>query len=539
MSQALQYPNTVHLGIHDVLLKKSTVGSSSGSVGMSKGRLRGGSVVQSFGRSRGSSVVQIFENFPNSKQGLRIESLIIGNLRLQTGLALVMLSSGFSGAKITSGRMQSLTRLRANQGFSEASGLFGVSAHLRWCGAGQAPSQWDLLLVNAKLHELGTGYERTKQEVQKATQLGTYPIKGVRAVFSSRPSNLLPWIMGIEAYRIQDRTQNEDQIRTQNGNQAQNEWSWGLDVQTKHLPWYLAMGLSPTSAVFRVNAEPDWSPVHIQLKSFYRKDESSMLHAEMPAFGSDWGLFSDTRTEQGWEVAAQYHPSSTMNMYSAIGSSKEPKASGYERFPEQRSYWAVQLHYESNAIPLRMQFDIRRKVQQNTWRANAQIGYEFSPVLRIRARMYWTQANTQQPNANQTLVPNQYITQRSDKNEIATSTTHTGVLFYQEMRYAPRPWLRLDLRFSQFNNPSHHARLYEYEQDIRYQFSVRQRQGQGLAYYALLTLISPRKKDQIRAQLQLKYSYLEYLDRFSIGSPPLEIGSNIQRAVKAQIVLSF
>lgn len=122
---------------------------------------------------------------------------------------------------------------------------------------------------------------------------------------------------------------------------------------------------------------------------------------------------------------------------------------------------------------------------------------------------------------------------------MAAPITHTGVLFYQEIRYAPRPWLRLDFRFSQFNSPSHHARIYEYEQDLRYQFSVRQRQGQGLAYYALLTLNSPREKDQIRAQLQLKYSYLEYLDRFSIGSPPLEIGSNIQREIKVQMLLSF
>lgn len=78
---------------------------------------------------------------------------------------------------------------------------------------------------------------------------------------------------------------------------------------------------------------------------------------------------------------------------------------------------------------------------------------------------------------------------------------HTGVLFYQEMRFAPRPWLRIDLRFSQYNSPSHHARHYEYEQDLRYQFSVRQRHGQGLAYYALLTFNSSRKKDQIHIQL--------------------------------------
>ena len=49
-----------------------------------------------------------------------------------------------------------------------------------------------------------------------------------------------------------------------------------------------------------------------------------------------------------------------MNMYSAIGSQKEPKAS-VTNAPEQRSYWAVQLHYESNAIPLRMQIDIHAK----------------------------------------------------------------------------------------------------------------------------------------------------------------------------------
>ena len=108
-------------------------------------------------------------------------------------------------------------------------------------------------------------------------------------------------------------------------------------------------------------------------------------------------------------------------------------------------------------------------------------------------------------------------------------------LLYHEIRLQPKPWLQLDARYTQFDSPSHETRLYAYENDLRYQFSVSQWQGQGHQYYVLLNMKLFTKK----LHFQLKYSQAEYLGQSAIGSGPTQVLGPTKREIKAQILLRW
>jgi hypothetical protein len=108
-------------------------------------------------------------------------------------------------------------------------------------------------------------------------------------------------------------------------------------------------------------------------------------------------------------------------------------------------------------------------------------------------------------------------------------------LLYHEIRLQPKAWLQLDARYTQFDSPSHETRLYAYENDLRYQFSVSQWQGQGHQYYVLLNI----RPSTTKLQIQLKYSQAEYPGQSAIGSGPTQVLGPTKREIKAQILLRW
>ncbi|MDC3297124.1 hypothetical protein OAU86_03995 [Balneolaceae bacterium] len=143
-------------------------------------------------------------------------------------------------------------------------------------------------------------------------------------------------------------------------------------------------------------------------------------------------------------------------------------------------------------------------------------------MLRIRSRL---------------LVASATIT--ATTNPITTTSPtpqkNHAYLLYHEIRLQPKPWLQLDARYTQFDSPSHETRLYAYENDLRYQFSVSQWQGQGHQYYVLLNMRPFTKK----LHIQLKYSQAEYPGQSAIGSGPTQVLGPTKREIKAQILLRW
>ena len=458
----------------------------------------------------------------NPSKKLMLQTLVFGHLSLNTGLGMVMPSSAFNQTRIRTTGLQSLTRLRPRQGFSEESGLSGLATQLKWQ---DSASQFQLLLLDARLHELGTGYTRTPREVEQSAALARYPIRGFRLEWATFARPPLPIVAGIEAYQSYAVPRTHD---------------WGLDLHSEwrdlHFSSALLLGSHCSSSMlFSLRytprkQSPSQQPLYLRLRSYTLTENQSLLHREYPSFGSAWGLFAATRAQKGWDLSVQYELSSRVHASASLATSQEPIASGFDRYPEQRTELRVSLEYLLPQLPLTLQSSWQYKPQQKKSRGSLQAQYQASELLRIRSRLLVASATITATITSTTTATTNPITMTSQSPQ-----KNYAYLLYHEIRLQPKPWLQLDARYTQFDSPSHETRLYSYENDLRYQFSASQWQGQGHQYYVLLNMRPFTKK----LHIQLKYSQVEYPGQSAIGSGPTQVLGPTKREIKAQILLRW
>lgn len=106
----------------------------------------------------------------------------------------------------------------------------------------------------------------------------------------------------------------------------------------------------------------------------------------------------------------------------------------------------------------------------------------------------------------------------------------TGLLLYQGLRWQARPWLRLDGRWALFETDGFAARIYAYEHDLLYTFSVPVFSGRGERQYLLLN-VTPMD----RLRLEVKYGVTRYRDVTSVGSGLDAVPGTRLREVRAQV----
>lgn len=112
--------------------------------------------------------------------------------------------------------------------------------------------------------------------------------------------------------------------------------------------------------------------------------------------------------------------------------------------------------------------------------------------------------------------------------------THTGMLLFQGVRWQLRPWLRLDTRWALFDTDDYAARIYAYEHDLLYTFSVPVFSGRGERQYLLLTL-TPRPP----LRMEIKYGVSRYRDATTVGSGLDAVDGPRVRELRAQIRWRF
>jgi hypothetical protein len=121
------------------------------------------------------------------------------------------------------------------------------------------------------------------------------------------------------------------------------------------------------------------------------------------------------------------------------------------------------------------------------------------------------------------------------KREAPLKDKESGYLIYQGFQFLPmkQPW-SLSFRYLLFDTDSYDTRLYAFEQDVPYSFSVPGFSGKGSRFYVLLN--SDLTKD---ISLILRYSQTWYSDRNVISSGPDEINGNKKSDVKVVLRLSL
>jgi hypothetical protein len=119
--------------------------------------------------------------------------------------------------------------------------------------------------------------------------------------------------------------------------------------------------------------------------------------------------------------------------------------------------------------------------------------------------------------------------------EAPLKNRESGYLIYQGFQVKPteKDW-SLSFRYLLFDTDSYDTRLYAFEQDVPYSFSVPAFSGKGSRFYVLL---NSKLNKNISVIIRLSQTW--YSDRNVISSGPDEINGNKKSDVKAIIRLSL
>ena len=110
-----------------------------------------------------------------------------------------------------------------------------------------------------------------------------------------------------------------------------------------------------------------------------------------------------------------------------------------------------------------------------------------------------------------------------------------GFMVYQDVSYTLKNLpLRISARYALFDTDTYDSRIYAYESDVLYAFSIPAYAGRGARTYVLFKYDLGRNVD-----LWLRWAQTYYTDRNLIGSGLDEIEGNTRTEIKAQMRLKF
>jgi hypothetical protein len=110
-----------------------------------------------------------------------------------------------------------------------------------------------------------------------------------------------------------------------------------------------------------------------------------------------------------------------------------------------------------------------------------------------------------------------------------------GYLLYQDIALKPNKLpLTLSMRYAIFETDGFDSRLYAYENDVLYFFSIPALFNRGTRFYINLKYSLGKKVD-----IWLRYAQTYYNDRTTISSGNTLIDGNTRSDVRAQIRLKF
>ena len=110
-----------------------------------------------------------------------------------------------------------------------------------------------------------------------------------------------------------------------------------------------------------------------------------------------------------------------------------------------------------------------------------------------------------------------------------------GYLVYQDIEYKALSFpLSFSTRFALFETDSYDARIYAYENDVLYSFSIPAYQNKGTRYYLVLKYHISKGID-----VWLRFAQTFHSNKETIGSGLEEINGNVKSEVKAQVRFKF
>ncbi len=115
------------------------------------------------------------------------------------------------------------------------------------------------------------------------------------------------------------------------------------------------------------------------------------------------------------------------------------------------------------------------------------------------------------------------------------SDKQQGYLIYQDVRFKPPKWpVSLSTRYALFHTDSYDARLYAYENDVLYAYSIPAYYYKGWRFYLMAKVRLHRHVD-----FWIRYAITNYTNKDVISSGLTEIQGSRKSEIKAQLRLKF
>lgn len=148
--------------------------------------------------------------------------------------------------------------------------------------------------------------------------------------------------------------------------------------------------------------------------------------------------------------------------------------------------------------------ELRQQVRLNA-------SYYVAPSVRLKSRAEWVRA------------------------QVGEGDTEHGFLFYQDLIFKKMDWpVTLALRYALFDADSWDSRVYAFENDVLYSWSIPPYFGRGSRFYVMAKWRIYKKID-----LWVRYSQWYYTDRNEIGSGLNAIEGNTRTELKVQLRWRF
>lgn len=218
--------------------------------------------------------------------------------------------------------------------------------------------------------------------------------------------------------------------------------------------------------------------------------ENWSIRAYVDQYKFPWLRFSVGQPSSGWEARTvlRYEP--------------RPWLNSYVQFRVQTEESGVDIQNWGSHVVDGLQNERRHSVRLHT-------EYGFSDILTLRTRLEATRYEN-------------------------VAKSHVGTFLSQGLRYQPTSSIQLDARIAFFDTEGYKARIYSYEHDLLYSFSVPVFFDRGRRSYLLLEY-SPTASVTVEA----KYGTTRYNNRAHIGSGLDQIEGRSRRKIALQIRWDF
>ena len=477
-----------------------------------------------FFEDKNSDGFDFYSGYLQFKTNKFFQQIILGDFQVKFGQGL-SLWSGLSGGK-SSFTTQNAYKSQAikgyhstdeNQFFRGASVLLKPAKNIKlalFASSKERDGNLNADTTDSFISSIiNDGYHRNRNEMDKKHQL-TETSYGAYVLLMLRKLE-----MGISLfeYEYSPEVRNQDQLYSYYNFQGKRNYNlsftYETHVRSMHLYGEIAKSKSGGLAILQgANIQ-----VHPQLnfELIYRKyDEDYHAH-----FSNAFGEQSKTQNEEGFYMGLEFHP-----------------------FPK----WTLKAYYDQFEFPW-----LKHSVNSPSSGHEYFSQVEFTPNEKLSLYFRYKQESKPENNHSEIIKSpvdidrNQYrlhLSAKMDENweirnrlEVSNyqkeETKENGFLIYQDVIYhfSKLP-VTASFRYAIFDTDSYNTRIYAYENDILYAYSIPAYYSKGSRMYLNL-----KYKINKNCSFYAKYSQTKYSDTESFGSGTSEISGDTKSEIKLQL----